>query len=38
MSDSVLVEYEAKNKIALLTLSDPPANTYTHEMLRQIDE
>jgi enoyl-CoA hydratase len=32
-----LVHYEAKDGIALLTLDDPPANTYTHEMMRQID-
>ncbi len=38
MSDKVLVQYEVKNKIAILTLDDPPANTYTHEMMRQIDE
>jgi enoyl-CoA hydratase len=38
MSDSVLVHYEVKDKIALLTLDDPPANTYTHEMMRQLDE
>ncbi len=38
MSDSVLVQYEVKDKIAILTLDDPPANTYTHEMMRQIDE
>jgi enoyl-CoA hydratase len=37
MSDSVLVHYEVKDKIALLTLDDPPANTYTHEMMRQLD-
>jgi len=38
MSEQVLVRYEVKDKIALLTLDDPPANTYTHEMMRQIDE
>ena len=38
MSDSVLVHYEARGKVALLTLDDPPANTYTHEMMRQLDE
>ncbi len=38
MSDKVLVHYEARDKIALLTLDDPPANTYTHEMMRQLDE
>ena len=37
MSDSVLVHYEVKDKIAILTLDDPPANTYTHEMMRQLD-
>ena len=38
MSDKVLVHYEVRDGIALLTLDDPPANTYTHEMMRQIDE
>ena len=38
MSDKVLVHYEVRGKVALLTLDDPPANTYTHEMMRQIDE
>jgi enoyl-CoA hydratase len=38
MSDSILVQYEVKDKIAILTLDDAPANTYTHEMMCQIDE
>ncbi len=33
-----LVEYSVKDGVAYLTLSDPPANTYTHEMMRQLDE
>ena len=33
-----LVRYEAKNGVAILTLDDPPANTYTHEMMRDLDE
>src|SRR5688500_5218901 len=33
-----LVRYEKRDKIALLTLDDPPANTYTHEMMRDLDE
>ncbi|HET6233243.1 MAG TPA: enoyl-CoA hydratase/isomerase family protein [Longimicrobiaceae bacterium] len=37
MADTTLVHYEAKDGIALLTLDDPPANTYTHEMMVQID-
>ena len=37
MSDKTLVHYEVKEGVAYLTLDDPPANTYTHEMMRQID-
>ena len=37
MADKELVHYEAKDGIALLTLDDPPANTYTHEMMRDLD-
>ena len=37
MSDKTLVHYEVKDGVAYLTLDDPPANTYTHEMMRQID-
>ena len=33
-----LVRYEAKNGVAVLTLDDPPANTYTHEMMRDLDD
>jgi enoyl-CoA hydratase len=33
-----LVHYDVKDGVAYLTLDDPPANTYTHEMMRQIDE
>ena len=33
-----LVHYEVKDGVAYLTLDDPPANTYTHEMMRQLDE
>ncbi|MDH3746269.1 MAG: enoyl-CoA hydratase/isomerase family protein [Acidobacteriota bacterium] len=33
-----LVQYEVKDGVAYLTLSDPPANTYTHEMMRDLDE
>ena len=38
MSDNVLVRYEEVDGVALITLDDPPANTYTHEMMRQLDE
>jgi enoyl-CoA hydratase/carnithine racemase len=32
-----LVDYETKDGIAILTLQDPPANTYTYEMFQQLD-
>jgi enoyl-CoA hydratase len=32
------VRYAVRNGIAVLTLDDPPANTYTHEMMRDLDE
>jgi enoyl-CoA hydratase len=32
-----LVHYEVRDGVAVFTLDDPPANTYTHEMMRQID-
>ncbi|HSL72061.1 MAG TPA: enoyl-CoA hydratase/isomerase family protein [Longimicrobiales bacterium] len=33
-----LVQYEKRGKVAVLTLQDPPANTYTYEMMRDLDE
>ena len=32
-----LVRYSAENGVALLTLNDPPANTYTYEMMQEFD-
>ena len=37
-SSAKLVEYKCENGIATLTMVDPPANTYTHEMMRDLDE
>ena len=37
-SDRALVEYEAKEGIAWIRLSDPPANTYSYAMMRQLDD
>jgi enoyl-CoA hydratase/carnithine racemase len=34
---SNLVKYELNDGIAVLTLNDPPANTYTHEMMLALD-
>jgi enoyl-CoA hydratase/carnithine racemase len=33
-----LVNYRADGGIAIITLDDPPANTYTHQMMRDLDE
>ena len=33
-----LVNYRKEGSIAVFELADPPANTYTHEMMRQLDE
>jgi enoyl-CoA hydratase/carnithine racemase len=35
--ESNLVKYETTDGIAFLTLNDPPANTYTHEMMLALD-
>jgi enoyl-CoA hydratase/carnithine racemase len=32
-----LVKYRVDNGVAVMTLSDPPANTYTYEMMQQLD-
>jgi enoyl-CoA hydratase/carnithine racemase len=37
MSDA-LVTYDTADGIATLTLTDPPANTYSYEMMRALDE
>ncbi len=35
--ERTLVRYDARDGVAVLTLSDPPANTYSYEMMRQLD-
>ena len=35
---ATLVTYKKDGNIAVLELNDPPANTYTHEMMRQLDD
>ena len=32
-----LIEYRVSEGIAVITLNDPPANTYSHEMMQQLD-
>jgi enoyl-CoA hydratase len=33
-----LVQYRTDGGVAIITMDDPPANTYTYEMNRQLDE
>ena len=33
-----LLHYQVENGIAILEMDDPPANTYTYELMRQLDE
>ncbi len=35
---ATLVHYRKDGALAILELNDPPANTYTHEMMRQLDD
>ncbi len=37
-TDTTLVEYRVEDGIAILELNDPPANTYTYNMMRQLDQ
>ncbi|HEY8313650.1 MAG TPA: enoyl-CoA hydratase/isomerase family protein [Candidatus Baltobacteraceae bacterium] len=33
-----VIDYTKDAHVAVIEMNDPPANTYTHEMMRQIDE
>ncbi len=33
-----LIQYRTDAGVAVITMDDPPANTYTYEMMRQLDE
>ena len=35
---ATLIDYRVEGGIAILELNDPPANTYTYEMFRQMDD
>lgn len=35
---NTLVDYHVEDGLAIVELNDPPANTYTYEMMRQLDE
>src|SRR3954454_15297633 len=32
-----LIDYQVQDGVAIFTLNDPPANTYTHEMMQELD-
>ncbi len=36
--DQPVIEYRAENGIAVIEMDDPPANTYTYAMMRQLDD
>ena len=36
--DQPVIRYRAENGIAVIELDDPPANTYTYAMMRQLDD
>jgi enoyl-CoA hydratase len=37
-TEKALVHFRAKDGVAVFTLDDPPANTYTYAMMRQLDD
>ena len=37
-ANKTLVDYHVEDGLAIVALNDPPANTYTYEMMRQLDE
>lgn len=37
MTERNLVEYTVDHAVAVLSLNDPPANTYSYEMMQQLD-
>ena len=37
MPEKTLIDYQADGAVAIVTLNDPPANTYSYEMMQQLD-
>ena len=35
--DQVKIDYQTADGVATITLNDPPANTYSYEMMQQLD-
>src|SRR2546427_9965233 len=38
VEQKMLVRYRVEDGLGIVELDDPPANTYTHEMMRQLDD
>src|SRR2546422_7049099 len=38
VEQKTLVRYRVETGLGILELDDPPANTYTYDMMRQLDE
>jgi enoyl-CoA hydratase len=38
IEQKTLIHYQVDNGVAVLEMDDPPANTYTYEMMRQLDD
>jgi enoyl-CoA hydratase len=36
-SEAKLIDYQVTNGVAILALNDPPANTYSYDMMQQLD-
>ena len=36
--ENKLINYSVEGGVAIISLNDPPANTYTHEMMRDLDD
>src|SRR5438552_11517940 len=37
MADRTLIDYKIETGVAIVTLNDPPANTYSYQMMEQLD-
>src|SRR2546423_5962672 len=37
MTEQNLIEYKSEQALGIITLNDPPANTYSYEMMQQLD-
>src|SRR2546423_5809781 len=37
MTEQNLIEYKSEQALGIITLNDPPANTYSYDMMRQLD-